>query len=62
MLREYVFKVHELLEKPRNELERKYANKKDKRMEELIRKYDEALMEKYKYIEKLMAEELSDME
>lgn len=62
MLNYYVQKINELLEKPRNELEKKYCNKNNKKINGIIKQYDETLLEKYKYIEKLMEEELSEME
>lgn len=62
MLNYYVQKINELLEKPRNELEKKYCNKNNKKINGIIKQYDETLLEKYKYIEKLMEEELSERE
>lgn len=62
MLKYYIKQVHELLEKPRNELEKKYCNKNNKKIKKVIKQYDESLLEKYKYIEKLMEEELSEFE
>lgn len=62
MLNYYVGKINELLEVPRNELEKKYYNKKNKKIEKIINQYDMTILEKYKYIEKIMKEELSEME
>lgn len=62
MLNYYVSIINDLLEKPRYELEKKYYYSKNKMIKKVLRKYDETLLEKYKYIEKMIKEELSEME
>ena len=62
LLKYYISQLHELLEKPRNELEKKYINRKNKKIDKVIKEYDKTLLEKYRYIEKVMDEELSEKE
>ena len=54
----YVLQVINLIELPRKDLyNRKYKNKK---IQQIIQKYDELLLDKYKYIEKMLEEELDE--
>ena len=57
ILSEYVFFINQLLEKPRNELSIKVLNKKDDNIEKIIHDYDVAILDSYKYIEKVIEEE-----
>lgn len=57
ILETYVRLVDELLEKPRNNIDRKVIKSKNKKYEELSLKYDKLLLEKYRHIEKLLDEE-----
>lgn len=54
----YVLSVIKLIELPRNNLYKKKY--KIKKVRNLIKKYDETLLDKYKYIEKLLEEELHE--
>lgn len=54
----YVLQVINLIELPRKDLyNKKFKNKK---IQQIIQKYDELLLDKYKYIEKMLEEELDE--
>jgi len=57
---EYVHMVHELIEKPRNDL--RIAAQNDARYEDLLKKYEEAYMDKCLKIEEIMKEEIKKIE
>ncbi len=57
LLEQYVLLVNNYLEKPRN----KYLEKrKSKKYAKIVKKYDQALLDKYRYIEKLLDEGLKE--
>jgi hypothetical protein len=57
-LHEYVIKIEELIEKPRNELRYKVATGNGEEYQELLKKYEDAYMEKCLKIEKYLDEEM----
>lgn len=57
IIREYVTKVHELIEVPRNELRRKVYLENRLEYRELLEKYESAYFEKCLKVEELLDEE-----
>ena len=58
MIEKYVLIINKLLVAPKKELEKKKEKKNNKRIENLVKKYDKTLLDKYRYIEKMIDEEL----
>lgn len=60
LMYEYVLLIQKYLEKPRNDLEKRLLKRPNSHIERLVHKYDESLLEKYCYIEKLLEKELNE--
>lgn len=58
MIEKYALIIQKLLATPKKELEKSLEEKYNKKVEELVKKYDEILLDKYTYIEKMIDEEL----
>ena len=57
---EYVLLIQKYLEKPRNDLEKRLLKRPNSKIEKIINKYDQSLLEKYCYIEKVLEKELNE--
>lgn len=60
MIEQYVLLIQKLLVIPKRNLEKKLEKKRNKNIEKLVNKYDKVLLDKYKNIEKMIDEELSN--
>lgn len=61
IIQEYVRKVHELIEVPRNELRKKVYVEHKKEYEELLEKYETAYFEKCLKVEQLLDDRYEEM-
>ena len=57
-IRDYIYKVHKLIEVPRNELRYKVVTNQGKVYQKLLEQYEIAYLEKCLIIEKLLDEEV----
>lgn len=62
IIHEYVAKVHELVEVPRNELREKVYMKNQTEYIELLEKFEREYFEKCLKIEKMLEEEVAELE
>lgn len=60
-IREYIYMMHELIEKPRNELRIKAIEQNDEYCEMLLAKYEKVYRQKCLEIEKKMSIELRNI-
>ncbi len=58
-MEEYAIFIHEEIEKQRNKISYKLLKRKSNKLKELEKKYDELLLEIYRFMEKYMNEELN---
>lgn len=62
LMYEYVLLIQKYLEKPRNNLEKRLLKKPNRYIAKMVHKYDQSLLEKYCYIEKILEKELNEDE
>lgn len=60
MIEQYVLLIQKLLVIPKRKLENKLEKKPNKDIEKVVKEYDKLLLDKYKKIEKMIEEELSN--
>lgn len=59
-IEQYVLYIQNNIEKQRNKISYKLLKRKNEKFQELEKKYDELLLEKYCFIEKYIDEELNE--
>ncbi len=60
LMYEYVLLIQKYLENPRNDLEKRLQKHPNSHIKKMVHKYDQSLLEKYCYIEKILEKELTE--